>query len=233
MIGLNDGCDVDIAEGIELFEIKNLKYKSILNVEYLNIPDRKITCIVGESGSGKTTLLRHLNNLISQDSGQILYKGVDIESMNPISLRRQVVMAPQNPVVFNGNVRYNLIIGLMFSEKPMVNDDVLKRWMDLVHLNKGLDESIDKFSGGEKQRLCLARILVLEPEVLLLDEPSSALDEDTEYLVVNNIVTYAKDNGKTVVMVTHSKSVAQRYGDVIITIDKGRVSDVEQKEGAI
>lgn len=216
-----------------MFEIKNLKYKSILDVEYLNIPDRKITCVVGESGSGKTTLLRHLNNLISQDSGQIFYKGVDIESMNPISLRRQVVMAPQTPVVFTGSVRYNLTIGLMFSEKPMVNDDVLKRWMDLVHLNKGLDENTDKFSGGEKQRLCLARILVLEPEVLLLDEPSSALDEDTEHLVVNNIVTYAKDAGKTVVMVTHSKSVAQRYGDVIITVDKGRVSGMEEKEGAI
>jgi putative ABC transport system ATP-binding protein len=216
-----------------MFEIKGLKYKNILDIEYLNIPDKKITCIVGESGSGKTTLLRHLNNLISPDSGQILYKGMDIENMNPINLRRQVIMAPQTPVVFDGNVRYNLTIGLMFSEKPMVNDDVLKRWMDLVHLNKGLDENTDKFSGGEKQRLCLARILVLEPEVLLLDEPSSALDEDTEHLVVNNIVTYAKDAGKTVVMVTHSKSVAQRYGDVVVTVDKGRISGVDEKEGAI
>lgn len=216
-----------------MFEIRGLKYKNILDIEYLDIPDKKITCIVGESGSGKTTLLRHLNNLISPDSGQILYKGVDIESMNPIILRRQVVMAPQTPVVFPGNVRYNLTIGLMFSEKPMVNDDVLKRWMDLVHLNKALDEDTDKFSGGEKQRLCLARILVLEPEVLLLDEPSSALDEGTEHLVVNNIVTYAKDAAKIVVMVTHSKSVAQRYGDVIVTVDKGHVSDMEKKEGAI
>jgi putative ABC transport system ATP-binding protein len=73
----------------------------------------------------------------------------------------------------------------------------------------------------------------LEPEVLLLDEPSSALDEDTEHLVVNNIVTYAKDAGKTVVMVTHSKSVAQRYGDVVVTVDKGRISGVDEKEGAI
>lgn len=216
-----------------MFEIKGLKYKNILDIEYLNIHDKKITCIVGESGSGKTTLLRHLNNLISPDSGQILYKDMNIENMNPINLRRQVIMAPQTPVVFPGNVRYNLTIGLMFSEKPMVNDDVLKRWMDLVHLNKGLDEDTDKFSGGEKQRLCLARILVLEPEVLLLDEPSSALDEDTEHLVVNNIVTYAKDAGKTVVMVTHSKSVAQRYGDVVVTVGKGRISGMDEKEGAI
>lgn len=216
-----------IEGGISLFELKGVKYKNILNIDYLNIPDNMVTCIVGESGSGKTTLLRHLNNLISPDSGQILYKGRDIESIDPIKLRRQVVMAPQTPVIFPGNVRHNLIIGLLFSEKPMVSDDKLKRYMGIVHLYKGLGEDTAKFSGGEKQRLCLARVLLLEPEVLLLDEPSSALDEDTEHLVIGRIVEYAKDDGKTVVMVTHSKAVAQQYGDVIVTVDKGHITNVD------
>lgn len=204
-----------------LFEIRGLKFKDILNIEKLNIPENKITCIVGESGSGKTTLLRHLNGLVSADSGSIYFKHKDINDLDTIELRRRVVMLSQNPAIFPGNIKDNLVIGLSFSEKPMAQDEKLKEILKLVHLDKKLEENAEKLSGGEKQRLALGRILLMEPEVLLLDEPSSALDEDTEKLVIEKVVEYSKNKKKSLVMVTHSKNIANTYGEYIIEVKKG------------
>lgn len=204
-----------------LFEIINLKYKDILNIEKLEIPENKITCIVGESGSGKTTLLRHLNGLVSADSGSIYFKGKNIDELDNIQLRRKVVMLSQNPAIFPGNIRDNLIIGLKFSGKSEVADDNLNRTLELVHLDKNLEDDAEKLSGGEKQRVALGRILLMEPEVLLLDEPSSALDEATEKLVIERVVEYSKAKKKSLIMVTHSKNIAKTYGEYIVEVKKG------------
>lgn len=208
-----------------MFTIKNLTYRNILNVNSLIIPSNKVTCIVGESGSGKTTLLRLLNKLISYDGGEILFNGESIDKIDSVSLRRQVVMLSQNPSTFKGNIRDNLLVGLRFSEKPIVSDDKLLETLDMVHLNKSLEASVENLSGGEKQRLALGRVLLLDPECLLLDEPSSALDEDTEHIIIEKIVQYAKENNKTLIMVTHSKKVAENFADCIFQFKNGSVTD--------
>lgn len=100
-----------------MFVLKNVKYKDILNIEELHIPPRKITVITGKSGTGKTTLLKMLNKLISPDSGEIFFKGTPLKEIDSVELRRKVVMLPQFPVVFPGNVKENLILGLKFSGK--------------------------------------------------------------------------------------------------------------------
>lgn len=205
-----------------MFDIKALRYKNILDIEELHIPRNQITCIVGQSGSGKTTLLRMLNKLVSPDSGEINYKGHPLREMDSTKLRREVVMLPQMPAIFDGDIRHNLLIGLRFADKKEAEDSKLKDVLKMVHLNKSLDEKAEKLSGGEKQRLALGRIMLLEPEVLLLDEPSSALDEETEQLIIEGIVDFAKRKGKTLIMVTHSKKVAGTYGDYIVEIKSGR-----------
>ncbi len=95
-----------------LFSIKNLKYKDILNIEKLNLPEKKIICIVGESGGGKTTLLKMLNKLVSPDSGNIYYKNKDLSEIDAVTLRREVVMLSQSPSIFKGTVKENLLIGI-------------------------------------------------------------------------------------------------------------------------
>lgn len=201
-----------------MFLFKNVSYKNILNIRELNIPSHKVTCIVGQSGSGKTTLLRLLNKIISYDEGEILYNDKSLKTIDSIKLRREVIMLPQIPVMFNGNVKENLLIGLKFSEKPLVPDEILYEILEFVQLDKELSESVEKLSGGEKQKLCLARALLLNPEVFLLDEPSSALDEDTEHLIISSLVEYTKKNNKTLIMVTHSKKIAKNFSDNIIEI---------------
>ena len=204
-----------------MFLFKNVSYKNILNIRELNIPSHKVTCIVGQSGSGKTTLLRLLNKIISYDEGEILYNDKSLKTIDSIELRREVIMLPQIPVMFNGNVKENLLIGLKFSEKPLVPDEILYEILEFVQLDKELSESVEKLSGGEKQKLCLARALLLNPEVFLLDEPSSALDEDTEHLIISSLVEYTKKNNKTLIMVTHSKKIAKNFSDNIIEIKNG------------
>jgi putative ABC transport system ATP-binding protein len=119
-----------------MFDFKNVSYKNILSIDKLHIPKYKITCIVGESGSGKTTLLRLLNRLISPDSGEILYNQKSLSEANPVDLRRQLVMLPQTPAIFEESVKDNLLIGLKFSEKPLASDDKLYEILNLVHLKK-------------------------------------------------------------------------------------------------
>lgn len=204
-----------------LFYIKNLKYKDILNIKELKIKEKIITCILGESGSGKTTLLKQLNNLLSPSKGEIYYRDIDINDLNPIDLRRQILMLGQTPVTFEGTIKDNFNIALDFSDKINVDDNTLKKYLEIANLDKKLDYDATKMSGGEKQRLALARVLLLDGEVLLLDEPSSSLDEYTERFVIEKIVNYAKENNKSVIMVTHSSDIAKKYGDEIIKLNRG------------
>ncbi|ABR47766.1 ABC transporter related [Alkaliphilus metalliredigens QYMF] len=204
-----------------MFLFKEVKYKDILNIKALTIKNHQVTCIVGESGSGKTTLLRLLNKLISCDSGEILYQEQSLSAINSVELRRNVVMLPQSPAIFSGSIKDNLLIGLKFSEKQLVSDDKLSEVLKVVKLNKKLDEYAERLSGGEKQRVALARVILMDPEVLLLDEPSSALDEETEHTIIEALVNYTKDNNKTLIMVTHSKKIANHFADEVIEIKKG------------
>lgn len=212
-----------------MFVLKDVKYKGILDIEALTIHLHKVTCIVGQSGSGKTTLLKLFNKLISCDSGEILYNHQSLTDLDSIKLRRNVVMLPQSPAIFSGSIKDNLLIGLKFSEKPFVSNDTLSRVLTLINLNKELEEDSSKLSGGEKQRLALGRVLLMEPDVLLLDEPSSSLDEETEHIIMESVVNYAKENKKTLIMVTHSKKVAANFSDEIIELKNGRV--VYKEEG--
>jgi putative ABC transport system ATP-binding protein len=206
-----------------MFSLRKVKYKHILDINDLTIKKSKITCIVGESGSGKSTLLRLLNKLISCDSGEIFYNNQPLDAINSVDLRRNVVMLPQLPAIFPGTVRDNLLIGLKFAEKPTVDDAKLNQVLNIVHLNKKLGDDSDKLSGGEKQRLALGRVILLDPEVFLLDEPSSALDEETERIIIEKLVAYTKETSKTLIMVTHSKKIAQTYSDNIVEIHQGKV----------
>jgi putative ABC transport system ATP-binding protein len=206
-----------------MFTLNDITYRGIVDIPYLEIPSGKVTCIVGRSGSGKTTAMRMLNRMVSPDTGTILYKGTPITEIDPVHLRRQVVMLPQTPVMFDGTIRDNLLIGLEFSERDPVPDDMLRRVLEIMDLRKELDDDAATLSGGEKQRVALGRILVMRPDAALLDEPSSALDEGTERAVLGRLADAARERGVTVVMVTHSRPLAEAVADHLVEIDAGQV----------
>ncbi|MDH4423084.1 ABC transporter ATP-binding protein [Bacillus cereus] len=203
-----------------MFILKDITYRDILSIPYLQIQKEKITCIIGESGSGKSTLLRMLNDLQSPTSGTIEYNGKLISDYPPIQLRRDVVMLGQTPPIFDGTIKDNLLMGLRLSEKPFPDDDALRSALTTVSLEKKLEDNANSLSGGEKQRLAFARIVLMDPPVYLLDEPTSALDSDTERRVMKQFSTLAREKKKTVIFITHSQQLPEEIADDIIEISK-------------
>jgi len=205
-----------------MFEIRNIKFKNILDIKFLNI-DKPITCVVGPSGSGKTTLLRMLNRLNVPDEGLILYNNKDISKIDTMLLRRNVVMLGQTPVIYSSNIEDNLQIGLEFSKKLPASKSRMKEILERVELNKKLTDGCGNLSGGEKQRLCLARVMLMDADTYLLDEPSAALDKDTEQFIIDNFSKFVLENNKELIMITHSEQIAQKYNNSIVRIENGEV----------
>lgn len=207
-----------------MFEVNNLKFKDILDIPFLRI-SKPINCIIGSSGSGKTTLLRMLNCLNSPDNGTISYNGKDISKMDTIKLRRQVVMLGQTPVIYTGSVEDNLQIGLEFSKKLPASRVSMEETLARVELNKKLTDRCGNLSGGEKQRLCLARVMLMDADTYLLDEPSAALDKETEQFIIENFSKFVLENNKQLILITHSEQIAQKFPGCIIRIEKGKVTE--------
>jgi putative ABC transport system ATP-binding protein len=205
-----------------MFEFKDVRFKEILDIPRLYIAKGRVTSLIGPSGSGKTTILKMLNKMLSPTEGHILFEGKRLDQIDSVDHRRHVTMLSQAPAMFDGDIKENLIAGLKFQNREIPGDNVLADMLTKVKLNKELNSPTQTLSGGEKQRLALGRVLLLNPEVYLLDEPSSALDEATAEAVIEMIAGYARSENKTLVMVTHSKAIAQRFSDEIIEVCNGR-----------
>ncbi|USK66554.1 ATP-binding cassette domain-containing protein [Peribacillus frigoritolerans] len=208
-----------------IFRLENIKYKGILNIDDLQIPAYMVTCLTGESGVGKTSLLRLLNRMDDPDSGSIYYQDQLLDEFNPIELRRKVTMLSQAPFTLPGTIEENLQIGLELTEREKKDKEELVKALETVQLQKSLDESAENLSGGEKQRLALARLLLLNPEVYLLDEPTSALDEEAELTVMGRFLEEVKREKGTVIMITHSKQLADMCAEQRIVLKKAKESD--------
>ena len=205
-----------------MFLLKDIKFKNVLDIENLEINENVVTVVKGESGSGKSTMLKLLNNIISPDSGIVMYNGVDVSDINPITLRREVIMQSQFPTIFPGNVRENLNAIFTLRGEEGLGDEKLLKAMEIVNLKKDLNDDAQNLSGGEKTRLSIARLFLVEPDVFLLDEPGASLDSKTEEILMNNVIAEIKKRNKTLVFISHSEN-PEIISDETITLKDGRV----------
>lgn len=183
------------------------------------IPADGITVVSGPSGAGKTTLLRLCNRLEVPDEGSICYRGMPLDELDPLGLRRRVGMVFQRATPFPGSVASNLAVA-----RPEAGADELRTALKRVALDAGLlGQEARTLSGGELQRLCLARTLVTEPETLLLDEPTSALDEQPKRIFETTARELAAQ-GITIVWVTHDDAQASRVADRICQLRDGHLT---------
>ncbi|MGH3357635.1 MAG: ATP-binding cassette domain-containing protein [Nocardioidaceae bacterium] len=170
----------------------------------------RITVLAGPSGSGKTTMLRLVNRLDVPDAGTVRYRGADVAETDVLALRRRVGMVFQRPTAFPGTVRANL------AEAAADKDDSYVRALELAALSSELlDRDTAELSGGELQRVCLARTLVTEPETLLLDEPTSSLDSASAR-DFERAARRLADEGTTILWVTHDEQQLSRIADVVV-----------------
>ncbi len=181
------------------------------------IPGQGVTAVFGPSGSGKSTLLRLCNRLEVPTSGRVSFCGKDIAGIDPLWLRRRVGMCFQRPTPFPGTVADNLR-----AAEPAASDARMRETLARVALTGSwLDRDATALSGGEAQRVCLARTLMAQPQVLLLDEPTSAVDADAAG-VIERAVRELADDGIPALWVTHDLAQVERAADRVLHIERGR-----------
>lgn len=184
----------------------------------MQIPADGVTILAGPSGSGKSTLLRLCNRLEVATTGTVRFRDRSIEDLDPLVLRRQVGMVFQRPTLFPGTVRDNLLVAARPGDEETFADTLDQAGLDPSFL----DRTGDDLSGGEAQRVCLARTLVTRPEVLLADEPTASLDPAATR-VLERTITGLATRGTAVVWVSHDRAQARRIGDHRFVLVAGRL----------
>jgi ABC-type multidrug transport system fused ATPase/permease subunit len=191
----------------------------------LTLAGGQTTALVGTSGSGKSTLVRLLLHLFKPDIGRIVIDNLDLAKVDLHTLYQQVAYIPQEPPVFDGTIRENLLF-----DAPIA-DEAIRAVLQQVDLLEVLDRLPDglqtvvgergiKLSGGERQRLAFARVLLHDPQIIILDEPTAALDSVTERFVSDNMRRFLQ--GKTVVVIAHRLQTVQA-ADGILVVANGRI----------
>lgn len=211
-----------IISGVALFAFEDVWVDSergpLLSGVTAEVPDAGITVVVGPSGAGKTTLLRLCNRLDVPARGRILFRGDEVSTLDPLSLRRRAGMVFQRPTLFGGSVRDNLAVAA-----PGAADGAYAAALERAELRASfLDRPADELSGGEAQRACLARTLVTEPEVLLMDEPTAALDGRPR-LALEALARHLAAEAVPIVWVTHQLDQMRRLADHVVVMVAGRV----------
>ncbi|RME27102.1 MAG: ATP-binding cassette domain-containing protein [Candidatus Zixiibacteriota bacterium] len=175
--------------------------------------------IVGSSGAGKSSLLRLLNRLDEPTSGRVLFKGEDYRELPPCELRRHVGYLFQVPYLFDGTVLDNL----RYARPDLTTDRADKLLAKAALPREFAARSVARLSVGEQQRVALARMLAVEPSVLLLDEPTSSLDPNATRIIEGLVRTLVSEDKLTVIMVTHQPQQALRLGCETLLMSNGRI----------
>lgn len=208
-----------------ILEAKNLVRtvgaKTIVNDLSFDVHPGELLAIVGPSGAGKSSLLRLLNRLDEPTSGTVLLEGKDYHEIPTRELRRKVGMVMQRPFVFPGTVAENLSFGPRQQGKQLDNSGI-EQLLSAVGLWGYAFESVAHLSGGEAQRVCFARALANDPAVLLLDEPTSSLDEAAKF-DVEAVIRKVAQRGVTSVLVTHDLPQARRLATRVARLEAGKL----------
>lgn len=211
------------------FAVKNLSLerngRPVLCGVTLSVAVSEIVCLLGPSGSGKSSLLRCLNRLTEPPPDTVFLDGQDITTMDVLALRRRVGMVFQKPALFPGTVADNLNYGPQLQGHTLTTKEAaeLLALADLPPDYAG--RLISELSGGEAQRVSIARTLATHPDSLLLDEPTSALDPAARRHVRETILKLRRELGLTVIWVTHYMEEVLEVADRVYLLLDGRIAD--------
>ncbi|EPZ42534.1 phosphate ABC transporter ATP-binding protein [Alicyclobacillus acidoterrestris] len=188
------------------------------------VPKGRIVALIGPSGSGKSTLLSMCNLMRTPTSGEVYVEGREVRTWPVRELRQKVAMVFQSPTMFPGTVADNLSFGLRLHGLSLSNPAEL---LEDVGLDPSLlDKRAEDLSGGQKQRVALGRTLAMQPEILLLDEVTSALDVHAKLEVERTILSLHESRGTSMLWVTHDLAQARRIADIIFFMDAGELVEV-------
>jgi putative ABC transport system ATP-binding protein len=196
--------------------------KTLLSGINFEISAGERVAIFGPSGAGKSTLIRLLNRLDEPTTGTLYLEGQDYRQIPPRELRRRLGMVMQQPNLFPGSVAENIRFGPAAQGKNL-DDQKIQNLLSGVDLDGFSDRDISKLSGGEAQRVNLARTLANQPEVLLLDEPTSSLDQAARKEVEETIMSILESRDVTCILVSHDRDQVQRLTERVLLLEEGQL----------
>ena len=205
-----------------MIEIINLyKYisgKLILDDINLNLKDGSVYGFIGRNGSGKTMLFRAICGLITIDKGEIIING-NKTSDNEIT--QNIGLLLENPSFFNGLSAYDNL-KMIASIRSVVDDSRIDDVIDIVGLSQARDKKYEQFSLGMKQRLAIANVIMENPNILIFDEPTNAIDEQG-VIVLKEIIKNEKNNGKLILIASHEKEIIEELCDEVYYMSEGKL----------
>ncbi len=212
-----------------LLELRGLKVRregvEVLDVPSLRLHEREFVSLIGPNGSGKSTLLLSIMGLLERAAGEVLYRSTAVGNGRAmIEHRRKMAMVLQDPCLFDVTVYENVASALRI--RGLGRGEMRRRvtsYLERFGLEGMAERSARNLSGGEARRVSLARALVAEPEVLLLDEPFTSLDPSIRQSIVDDLERTIRETGTAAILVTHDQSEALRLSDRIVVMDEGRV----------
>lgn len=218
-----------------LLDIKNItvsrERRKILQIDSLQVNTGEILSIVGPNGTGKSSLLLTLARLLEPDEGEIAWRGQSSRLIRPSDYRKKIAMVLQEPLLLDMTVFDNVALGLRFRRmaSTQINDRVTE-WLGRVGISHLRNRPGSKLSGGEAQRVSLARAFVLQPELLLLDEPFSALDSPTRLHLLDDLKQILTEIKTTTIMITHDLKEAALLSHRMVVLLDGRIAQLGTSE---
>jgi len=209
-----------------MIEVKDLivhrNRREVLRIDTLQIPQGETLAVVGPNGSGKSTFLLVLSRLLKMAQGEILLHGKAQTDWNELEYRRRIAFVFQDPLLMDMSVRENIGLGLKFRRMDKKESDArIDRWAKAMGVEKLLERRASQLSGGEAQRVSLARAFVLDPELLLMDEPFSAVDPQTREKLLEDLSRALAENHRTTIFVTHNLKEAAQFGERVAVMIGG------------
>jgi len=214
-----------------MIEIRNLliqrNKRDVLKIDSLDIQRGETLAVVGPNGAGKSTLLLALARLLKPAAGDITFNGNSLERLGDLEYRRRISFVFQDPLLLNMTVEQNIALGLKFRKatKDEMQTQVWK-WIKQLGIELLAKRRASQLSGGEAQRVSLARAFVLEPELLLLDEPFAALDPPTRAKLIEDLSALLAEDHCTAVFVTHNLNEAAKLSHRVAVIVDGMLRQV-------
>ncbi|MEK4701729.1 ABC transporter ATP-binding protein [Solibacillus sp. FSL R7-0668] len=208
---------------LELQQIKkSFGTKDVLKDIHLTLPKGQIMSLLGPSGCGKTTLLNIILGLEQQSSGKIIWDGVDI-SQKPMQDRGFNIVFQDFALFPHLNAYDNIIYGLR-NQKKDIDENSVQEYIEFLELSPHLKKKVHELSGGQKQRVSIARTLVMQPDILLMDEPLSALDGVIKETIKERIQSISREFNLTTIIVTHDPEEALTLSDQVVILNDGHIA---------
>ena len=214
-----------------MIEIRNLLVQrnklDVLRVDSLEIEPGETLAIVGPNGAGKSTLLLVLAHLLKPAHGEVKFRNKPLGEWDELDYRRRIAFVFQSPLLMDMSVRDNISLGLRF--RALDREEIRSRvahWSRAMGVESLLDRRAGRLSGGEAQRVSLARAFVLDPELLLMDEPFSAVDPQTRSQLLKDLSKLLSRDHRTTIIVTHNLKEAAQMGDRVAVIIGGELKQV-------